>query len=100
MNKYRPHSQIAYLYWPHLWCLSCPFPHLNPAAGQYSSITSSSLSFINASFDGTLGAFLTGGLVAMTLWGVTCVQTYTYFTRKPRQVGLQGKGVYLLLLES
>jgi hypothetical protein len=32
-------------------------------------------------FDNTLGSLLVGGLVAMALWGVTCVQTYTYFSR-------------------
>ncbi|KAF8880649.1 hypothetical protein BD779DRAFT_1070671 [Infundibulicybe gibba] len=31
-------------------------------------------------FDNTLGSLLVGGLVAMALWGVTCVQSYTYFT--------------------
>jgi len=33
-------------------------------------------------FDNTLGALLLGGLVAMALWGVTCVQTYHYFMSK------------------
>ncbi|PPQ90153.1 hypothetical protein CVT25_012464 [Psilocybe cyanescens] len=35
-------------------------------------------------FDNTLGSLLVGGLVAMAarrLWGVTCVQTWNYFTR-------------------
>ncbi|TEB27934.1 hypothetical protein FA13DRAFT_1755957 [Coprinellus micaceus] len=32
-------------------------------------------------FDNTLGALLLGGMFAMALWGITCVQTYTYFTR-------------------
>ncbi|KDR70204.1 hypothetical protein GALMADRAFT_255074 [Galerina marginata CBS 339.88] len=32
-------------------------------------------------FDNTLGSLLVGGLLAMALWGVTCVQTYNYFTR-------------------
>ncbi|RDB30082.1 hypothetical protein Hypma_013903 [Hypsizygus marmoreus] len=35
-------------------------------------------------FDNTLGALLVGGLVAMALWGVTCVQTFTFFTRRSR----------------
>ncbi|TFK34663.1 hypothetical protein BDQ12DRAFT_689355 [Crucibulum laeve] len=35
-------------------------------------------------FDNTLGSLLVGGLVAMALWGVTCVQTYTYFSRGSR----------------
>ncbi|KAF9465441.1 hypothetical protein BDZ94DRAFT_1253822 [Collybia nuda] len=35
-------------------------------------------------FDNTLGALLIGGLVAMALWGITCVQTFTFFTRKSR----------------
>ncbi|TFK59065.1 hypothetical protein BDN72DRAFT_851470 [Pluteus cervinus] len=35
-------------------------------------------------FDTTLGALLIGGLLAMALWGVTCVQTYNYFTRGSR----------------
>jgi hypothetical protein len=30
-------------------------------------------------FDNTLGALLIGGLAATALWGVTCVQTYTFF---------------------
>ncbi|KAJ7723669.1 hypothetical protein B0H16DRAFT_1737112 [Mycena metata] len=30
-------------------------------------------------FDNTLGALLVGGLAATALWGVTCVQTYTFF---------------------
>ncbi|KAJ6555146.1 hypothetical protein DFH09DRAFT_1262455 [Mycena vulgaris] len=30
-------------------------------------------------FDNTLGALLIGGLVATALWGVTCVQTFTFF---------------------
>ncbi|PFH51600.1 hypothetical protein AMATHDRAFT_46947 [Amanita thiersii Skay4041] len=34
-------------------------------------------------FDNTLGALLVGGLLAMALWGVTCVQAYTYFMSKP-----------------
>ncbi|KAJ7474697.1 hypothetical protein FB451DRAFT_274509 [Mycena latifolia] len=29
--------------------------------------------------DNTLGALLVGGLVATALWGVTCVQTFTFF---------------------
>ncbi|GLB41284.1 hypothetical protein LshimejAT787_0904990 [Lyophyllum shimeji] len=36
------------------------------------------------SFDNTLGALLVGGLVSMALWGITCVQTFTFFTRKSR----------------
>ncbi|KAJ3511445.1 hypothetical protein NLJ89_g4092 [Agrocybe chaxingu] len=32
-------------------------------------------------FDNTLGALLVGGLVAMALWGITCVQTYNYYMR-------------------
>ncbi|KAF8066978.1 hypothetical protein FPV67DRAFT_1221885 [Lyophyllum atratum] len=35
-------------------------------------------------FDNTLGALLIGGLLSMVLWGVTCVQTFTFFTRKSR----------------
>lgn len=31
-------------------------------------------------FDNSLGALLIGGMVAMALWGVTCVQSYSYFT--------------------
>ncbi|KAF8154736.1 hypothetical protein B0H34DRAFT_799487 [Crassisporium funariophilum] len=30
-------------------------------------------------FDNTLGSLLVGGLLAMALWGITCVQTYNYF---------------------
>ncbi|TFK64553.1 hypothetical protein BDN72DRAFT_261893 [Pluteus cervinus] len=43
---------------------------------------SSSISLGKPSFDDSLGALLVGGLVAMALWGVTCMQTYTHFTRK------------------
>ncbi|EAU86926.2 hypothetical protein CC1G_09783 [Coprinopsis cinerea okayama7 len=35
-------------------------------------------------FDDTLGPLLLGGMFAMALWGITCVQTYTYFSR-PRK---------------
>ncbi|TFK72628.1 hypothetical protein BDN72DRAFT_302904 [Pluteus cervinus] len=42
----------------------------------------SSVSFTRTSLDKDLGALLIGGLVAMALWGVTCIQTYQYFTRK------------------
>jgi len=35
-------------------------------------------------FDNTLGALLVGGLLSMGLWGVTCVQTFTFFTRNSR----------------
>ncbi|KAF7303645.1 hypothetical protein MIND_00593800 [Mycena indigotica] len=31
--------------------------------------------------DNTLGALLVGGLVATALWGVTCVQTFSFFLR-------------------
>lgn len=31
-------------------------------------------------FDNSLGALLIGGMLAMALWGVTCVQSYSYFT--------------------
>jgi len=34
--------------------------------------------------DNTLGAMLVGGFVAMALWGITCVQTYTFFLQKTR----------------
>jgi len=35
-------------------------------------------------FDNTLGALLIGGLVAMGLWGITCAQTFTYFSQRTR----------------
>ncbi|KAJ7595346.1 hypothetical protein C8J56DRAFT_1159863 [Mycena floridula] len=35
-------------------------------------------------FDNSLGALLIGGLVAMALWGITCVQTYTFFSLNSR----------------
>jgi len=35
-------------------------------------------------FDNTLGALLVGGMVAMALWGVTCVQAFIFFTRRSR----------------
>lgn len=37
-------------------------------------------------FDNTLGALLVGGMVAMALWGVTCVQTFTFFTRRSKDL--------------
>ncbi|PPQ98580.1 hypothetical protein CVT26_013763 [Gymnopilus dilepis] len=46
-----------------------------------SSSTTLPLSLAVPKVDNTLGALLVGGLVAMALWGVTCVQTYNYFTR-------------------
>ncbi|KAF5381703.1 hypothetical protein D9615_005604 [Tricholomella constricta] len=39
-------------------------------------------------FDNTLGALLVGGLVATGLWGVTCVQTFTFFARNSRDQAL------------
>lgn len=38
--------------------------------------------------DNTLGALLVGGLLAMALWGVTCVQTFTFFMQKTRDTPL------------
>ncbi|KAF8628967.1 hypothetical protein AX15_003623 [Amanita polypyramis BW_CC] len=35
-------------------------------------------------FDDTLGALLIGGLIALALWGMICVQSYTYFMEKSR----------------
>ncbi|KAJ6629354.1 hypothetical protein B0H10DRAFT_1986780, partial [Mycena sp. CBHHK59/15] len=35
-------------------------------------------------FDSTLGALLVGGLAATALWGVTCVQTFTFFMRETK----------------
>ncbi|KAF8347395.1 hypothetical protein F5887DRAFT_1072387 [Amanita rubescens] len=35
-------------------------------------------------FDDTLGALLVGGLFALSLWGVICSQTYTYFMTQTR----------------
>ncbi|KAK0489890.1 hypothetical protein EDD18DRAFT_1187348 [Armillaria luteobubalina] len=37
-------------------------------------------------FDNTLGALLVGGLVAMALWGITCVQGYTFFTTNQKDL--------------
>ncbi|TFK72643.1 hypothetical protein BDN72DRAFT_835949 [Pluteus cervinus] len=45
---------------------------------------SSSLHFRQANLDTSPGPVLIGGLISTALWGVTCVQTYTYFTRKSR----------------
>jgi hypothetical protein len=44
-------------------------------------MSASSAPLVIPRFDNTLGSLLVGGLVAMALWGVTCVQTYNYFTR-------------------
>ncbi|TFK72649.1 hypothetical protein BDN72DRAFT_304172 [Pluteus cervinus] len=44
----------------------------------------SSLPDGNVNLDTTFGALLIGGLVSTALWGVTCVQTYTYFTQSSR----------------
>ncbi|KAF9531068.1 hypothetical protein CPB83DRAFT_849264 [Crepidotus variabilis] len=40
-------------------------------------------------FDNTLGALLLGGLVAMALWGIACVQAYNYYTRPNKDRMLQ-----------
>ncbi|KAL0959241.1 hypothetical protein HGRIS_014514 [Hohenbuehelia grisea] len=32
-------------------------------------------------YDTTLGSLLIGGLLALALWGITCVQTFNYFSR-------------------
>ncbi|KAF8908138.1 hypothetical protein CPB84DRAFT_1674382 [Gymnopilus junonius] len=45
------------------------------------SATPPSVPLVVPRVDNTLGALLVGGLVAMALWGVTCVQMYNYFTR-------------------
>ncbi|KAK7458146.1 hypothetical protein VKT23_010054 [Stygiomarasmius scandens] len=44
-------------------------------------------------FDNTLGAVLIGGLFAMALWGVMCVQTYNFFMGNSRD-----KAVFKLLV--
>ncbi|TFK72624.1 hypothetical protein BDN72DRAFT_957137 [Pluteus cervinus] len=36
---------------------------------------------MTSTIDADLGALLIGGLIAMAVWGVTCVQVYTYFNR-------------------
>lgn len=52
-------------------------------------------------FDNTLGSLLLGGMTAMGLWGVTCVQTYTYFTRpKKDRAFLQIMVAFLLALDT
>ncbi|KAF8883938.1 hypothetical protein CPB85DRAFT_1493353 [Mucidula mucida] len=35
-------------------------------------------------FDNSLGALLIGGLLAMALWGITCIQTYNFFNNNTR----------------
>ncbi|KAJ2919409.1 hypothetical protein MD484_g1043, partial [Candolleomyces efflorescens] len=52
-------------------------------------------------FDSTLGSLLLGGMGAMALWGVTCVQTYTYFTR-PRKdrIFVRAMVAFLLALDT
>lgn len=47
-------------------------------------------------FDNTLGALLIGGLVASALWGITCVQSYTFFTSNTKDSPLFKLLVFLL----
>ncbi|KAK0227343.1 hypothetical protein EDD85DRAFT_957958 [Armillaria nabsnona] len=54
-----------------------------------------------AEFDNTLGALLVGGLVAMALWGITCVQGYTFFTTNQRdRVAFKVLIAFLLALDT
>ncbi|KAF9481772.1 hypothetical protein BDN70DRAFT_875907 [Pholiota conissans] len=52
--------------------------------------------------DNTVGALLVGGLMNMALWGVTCVQTYNYFThiKNRDQVSLKLMVVFLWCLDT
>ncbi|KNZ78595.1 hypothetical protein J132_11165 [Termitomyces sp. J132] len=50
-------------------------------------------------FNNTLGAILVGGLLSMALWGVTCSQTFTFFTRNPRDSSLF-KALVLVMLDT
>ncbi|KAJ7910499.1 hypothetical protein B0H13DRAFT_1714367 [Mycena leptocephala] len=51
-------------------------------------------------FDNTLGALLVGGLVATALWGVTCVQTFTFFMGGTADRGSQKALVCTLILDT
>ncbi|KAK0200112.1 hypothetical protein DFS33DRAFT_1267876 [Desarmillaria ectypa] len=54
-----------------------------------------------ADFNQTLSALLVGGLVAMALWGITCVQTYTFFTTNPRdRMAFKFLIAFLLVLDT
>ncbi|TFK72641.1 hypothetical protein BDN72DRAFT_303629 [Pluteus cervinus] len=56
----------------------------------------SPLHFEQVNLDTSFGALLIGGLISTALWGVTCIQTYTYFTRKS-QDGPVYKAIIVLL---
>ncbi|KZP11698.1 hypothetical protein FIBSPDRAFT_962099 [Athelia psychrophila] len=51
-------------------------------------------------FDNTLGALLIGGLLAMSLWGITSAQTVTYFSNQNSENPLITKLVIHVLLTS
>ncbi|KAF9269730.1 hypothetical protein L218DRAFT_983537 [Marasmius fiardii PR-910] len=52
------------------------------------------LALLPTKFDGTLGALLVGGLAATALWGITCVQTFSYFNGKSSR----DKGLFKTLI--
>ncbi|ESK91090.1 hypothetical protein Moror_9590 [Moniliophthora roreri MCA 2997] len=56
-----------------------------PTASPGSGNTMDPLALLPKAFDNTLGALLVGGLVAMALWGITCVQTFNYFDQSSRR---------------
>ncbi|TFK21386.1 hypothetical protein FA15DRAFT_645712 [Coprinopsis marcescibilis] len=57
--------------------------------------------FVIPKFDDTLGPLLLGGMFAMALWGITCVQTYTYFNRPRRdRPALRAIVAFLLMLDT
>ncbi|KAF9016953.1 hypothetical protein BDZ89DRAFT_390548 [Hymenopellis radicata] len=44
----------------------------------------STIDVSSMAFDNSLGALLIGGLLAMALWGITCIQTYHFFNNNTR----------------
>ncbi|KAH6904142.1 hypothetical protein BKA70DRAFT_1297173 [Coprinopsis sp. MPI-PUGE-AT-0042] len=53
------------------------------------------------SFHATLGPLLLGGMFAMSLWGITCVQTYTYFNGPSRdRAALRATIASLMVLDT
>ncbi|KAL0566129.1 hypothetical protein V5O48_015890 [Marasmius crinis-equi] len=56
-----------------------PQSSLPPGQGGTVDPSANPLALLPTSFDNTLGAILVGGLAATALWGITCVQTFSYF---------------------
>ncbi|KAK2462806.1 hypothetical protein APHAL10511_005197 [Amanita phalloides] len=69
--------------------------------GLKPSTTSAAASGESRSFGLTLGPQLIGGLLALALWGVICLQMFTYLVERPRdQVAFRATIVGLWLLDT